>query len=1115
MLDSNDDASFGDSTTASDGEAAFPMPIVGIGASAGGVGALCEFFRALPTPSDENGDDRRSGPAYIVVLHLSPDKKSSLAEILQQETTLDVRSARDGHRVQPNTVYVMAPAQRLTIDDGALCVDQLEEAHDPLSIDRFLRSLASDQGKNAVGIVLSGSGTDGALGLRAIKEVGGITLVQLPEEADYVQMPESAIATGIVDLVLPVAELATRLAEYRDQAGVIQLPEDEEALAETDQSTLTKILATLREVTGHDFSGYKRSMVLRRLERRLQLSRTETLLDYLALMQSSPAEAQAFEKDLLISVTSFFRDPESYKELEKSVLPELFKGKEAGDSVRVWVPGCATGEEAYSLAMLLVEQAERLDSAAPPDIQVFATDLDADALAFGRRAQYPKAIEADVPSDRLERFFVPDGERYRVNHDLREHVLFAEHNLLEDPPFSNLDLVSCRNLLIYLGVDLQRYVYRLIHYGLRDRGFLFLGRSEALGKADHMFEVLDASNNILRARDLPKGNTLRTAPTSFLRRQSYGRTPPNRRPFSGEETAAGRFRSSALDGGHLVRENLGREGQDTVRSLHHQAMMEEVASVLVTENREIVHVSGSADRYLQFGEGVPTTDLLACVPERIRSPLRRAMHQALDNDETVHRSGIDLTIDNESRRVSLSARPLEKDGVRYVHVRFEDLVSPDAAAPSATASESTRETELREDMERTRDQLQTTAEEHEAVVEEMETANEELLSMNEELQSKNEELETNKEELQSVNEELKATNRELKSSINEVRRSKGVLENLMSATDVVTLFLDSNLRVFRFTPAAASLFDLSDADIGAPFFDFARDLNQDHLFAEARRAFRTEESIELEVRRAPDEWYLARLRPYRTIDGEVTGVVLNLVDITERRMLEREVLDTTEKVRRQIGQDLHDILSSDLTALALMLDNYRDRLEGGDVDLDPLRDMTRRVHLAADRARTLSHALVPVALQEENLAAALEELCTSQAEVANISLRFEGDRKERFPRNKETAGHLYRITKEAITNARRHAGAEQVRVRLRRTNGCLELSIQDDGDGLPDDLDEARGLGIRTMRYRAHLVGATLLIESGTESWGDAGTTILCTLPLNEAGAAQNKRSGNDERSGA
>ena len=726
----------------------------------------------LPDSPATDSDTGSAGTAYVVILHLAPDVESNLVHILQQETDLSVVAAEDGAKLRPDTVSVISPGQHLALSNGRLHVEQVSTLRDPYSIDRFFRSLASDQGANAVGVVLSGSGTDGTLGLRAIKEAGGLAMVQAPEGAEYPQMPESALATGIVDRSLPADELAKKLVEYRDQAGVIQLPETEESLEETEQATLAKIFEELRRVTELDFSGYKHSTVLRRLERRLQLSGTKTLEQYLDLLRSDSDETDALRKDLLISVTSFFRDAEAFEALENDVIPDVFSGKSAGDAVRVWVAGCATGEEAYSIMMLLLERAEEVGFPLG-DVQVFATDVDAAALQVGRRGRYPKAVATDISEERFQRVFQIDGDYAQISPGLQDHVLFARHNLLEDPPFSDLDLVSCRNLLIYLIPDLQRHVYQLLHYGLQERGYLFLGRSEAIAPADRLFEAADPSHNIFRARNLPKHVRRQAATSSFLRRRpsSHGSGRRNESEIGHRSQKA--FGPAALSGGRLPSQQVDTESAETARALRHRALMEEVASVLVTEDKEIIHISGSADRYLHFEEGVPTSDLLGCVPETIRPQLRTAVYQAFEEGGVVHRTGLALTIEGELRQLSLSVRPITHDGTRYVHVRFEDLARSGTARASDPALESEREAQLQQDLYRTQEQLEATAEEHEAVAEEMETANEELLSMNEELQSKNEELETNKEELQSVNEELETTNQELKSRMEDLRRSKG------------------------------------------------------------------------------------------------------------------------------------------------------------------------------------------------------------------------------------------------------------------------------------------------------------------------------------------------------
>ncbi|PQJ26959.1 hypothetical protein BSZ35_18745 [Salinibacter sp. 10B] len=839
-----------------------PMPIVGIGASAGGIDALRRFFSRLPK---EDSDER--GMAFVVVLHLAPDMESNLASILQQDTTLTVTKATDGMAVEAGHVYVIPPGRRLEIAGGRLQVTATEGRHDISTIDRFFRSLAADQTTNAVGIILSGTGTDGSVGLRAIKEEGGVTMVQDPAEAEYDSMPQSALASGLVDLVLSAEGLATKLAEYRDSAGIVQLPESVESLDEDGLSTLQKIFSRLYTETGHDFSNYKRSTILRRLERRLQINSLPSLEDYLRHLREDEGEMKALYRDLLISVTSFFRDPEAFQALEKKVIPKLFEDKSAGDQVRVWVPGCATGEEAYSLAILLQEYADTLSH--PPDYQVFATDVDEEALQVAREGLYPEPIKSDVPADHLKRYFETEGDYYRIDHRLRERMLFAKHNLLTDPPFSNLDLVSCRNLLIYLNQEMQEHVFKLIHYALNEGEYLFLGRSEASGRATHLFSALDKSNNILQARVLPAENRQHIPlSTDLWRGLDVGRT------------------SDAKSG--LPGVTGGDQERPPVDELHQQAVMEEVASVLVDENQEIVHLSEGAGRYLTMKGGAPSHKILNCLPETLRPELRSALYQVFEKKTAIERTGLEAEIQGQFRSLDVTVRPIESpEPKQYVLVRFEEREEEEEKRASAMPeSASAREAELQEELERTRDQLQTTTEEYEAATEEMEAANEELLSMNEELQSKNEELETSKEELQSLNEELKTTNQELKTKIEEVRETNSVLENLMAATEIATLFLDRNLKIQRYTPRVTELFSIRPVDVGRPLSDFTKRFDYEAILDDARTVLDDLTTIEREIHQSDDRWFLLRLRPYRTVKDEIQGVVLTFVDITARKHAE-------------------------------------------------------------------------------------------------------------------------------------------------------------------------------------------------------------------------------------
>lgn len=1037
------------------------MPIVGVGASAGGIEAIQQLLEGIPADTDM---------AFVVILHLAPDRASNLSEVLQQSTDLPVERVDEGTKVLGGHVYVIPPGQRLEIEDGHLRLDEVTEAHDISTVDRFFRSLAADQGANAVGIVLSGSGADGALGLRAIKEESGVTFVQSPEEAQYDHMPESAIATGLVDLVLPAMKLAEKLLEYRNNAGVVELPDREEGLNRDEQDLLQKIFTRLYTEVGLDFSGYKRSTVLRRLERRLQVRSINTLEEYLHLLREDPKEVEALKRDFLISVTSFFRDRDAYRALQELALPRLFENKGPADQIRVWVPGCATGEEAYSLAILLLEQADTVDS--PPSIQVFATDVDEEALEYGREGLYPETIRTDVPNEWIDRYFRPEGDYYQVAPRLRETILFAGHDLLTDPPFSNLDLVSCRNLLIYLKRELQDYIFRITHYGLKDSGYLFLGRSEALGPATDLFSAVDQVNNILRARVLPDGQEP-NIPVTFSKNSddveglfSVESEPSSERPTSTSDLPS-------------------------AEELHNQALMQEIASILVDENHQIVHLSDAASQYLNLGGGTPSLEVLPCVPEDIRPVLQTALFHAFRKDETTEHTRIEVTLDGQTRFLDLSVHPIKDLGPQtYASVRLEES---DASPPAVSDETSSNKTKLETELERTREQLQSTSEEYEAATEEMEAANEELLSMNEELQSKNEELKTSKEELQSVNEELATTNQELKAKIKELREANSDLENLMAATDIATLFLDRDLKIQRFTPKITELFNIRPPDVGRPLSDFTQQFEYDQLFEDARMVLRDVETVEHEIRLDEDKWLIMRLRPYRTVEGAVEGVVLTFVDISNHRQLERRLINATEEVRQQIGWDLHDVLSSDLAALNLVAGNLQNRLaEEGLKEVAEMEQIADLAENSIEKARTLADELVPVTVQGEPLALALQQLCRKQDDLSDLRCTFDGDLDEVLPASDETTIHLYRIAQEAITNARRHAEADEVRVSFRHEDNTLRLRIQDDGVGLPDEDDEdEKGFGLQTMKHRANLIGGSFRATSRE----DGGTLVQCDLP--------------------
>ena len=858
-------------------------PVVGIGASAGGVDALRRFFRHLP---DE------VGMAFVVVLHLSPDHESNLTEILQHETELPVQVATDECALEPDHVYVIPPQREMRVEGATLRLSARSSAHRPDTIDALLGSLAEAYQGQAIGIILSGTGADGTLGLRSVKTYGGIAMVQAPADAEHAEMPRNALEAGVIDLVAPADELAERLVAYWQNARTIHLPDSEEALPPDEQTTLQKIFAELQARTGHDFSHYKRSTVLRRLERRLQVTDVDTLGAYLQVLRDQPGEAQSLYKELLISVTRFFRTPEAFETLEETVIPSLFDGKAPDEEVRVWVAGCATGEEAYSLAMLLHEHAHTLDM--PPELQVFATDVDPEGLATARTGVYPPTIEADVSDERLDRFFRREDDQYRVTRSLRNSVVFAEHNLIEDPPFSNLDLVCCRNLLIYLDQTMQEYVFRLFHYALSEDGFLFLGPSEAIGPAQSLFSVVDETRSILR----------RTAGSADDRRMPL--FPPSETTV--DPTPQPTTSASAV--------------QD-LAGLHERLLRTQVASIIVDESHEIVHLTERAGAFLRHEDGTPTHNLLDKVAPSLRLELRSALYQAFQKGETTERT---LSMSGSAGApgpVRVQVDPVDDPdrGRSLAQVRFEEVDGP-SPAPTEAASDqgpeaepTTREwdleEELEEELEDTKEQLQVTTEKYETVTEEMETANEELMSMNEELQARNEELQTSKEQLQSVNEELTTTNQQLNAKVKALDRAKNDLQNLMEATEVATLFLDQNLKIRRYTPPITHVYGLRDSDIGRPITDFTPKIAYDGLVDDARRVLDDQAPVEREVEGEGRTWYLMRLRPYHSAGEDVDGVVVTFVDITAQK-------HAAETLREE--RDLVSALIDTAGALIVVLD---------------------------------------------------------------------------------------------------------------------------------------------------------------------------------------------------
>ncbi|HEY2561565.1 MAG TPA: chemotaxis protein CheB [Caldimonas sp.] len=864
------------------------LPMVGLGGSAGSIAALQGFFSAAPNDS---------GMAFVVVMHLSPEHDSLLAEILQRTTTMPVRQVQDQAKVEANHVYVIPPGKTLTALDGRLLCGELTPYQGRrVAVDLFFRTLADTHGPRAAAIVLSGADGDGAIGIKRIKERGGLTIAQDPNEAEHSGMPRSAIGTGMVDWILPVAAMPARLKEYAGILGRLKLPPEEGpqpaepagAPADDLEAALRELLAYLRTQTGHDFSYYKRATILRRIGRRMSVNGVEDLRLYLDFMRTHPGEAGALLKDLLISVTNFFRDRDAFDALEKH-LPALFAGKSSNDEVRVWVVACATGEEAYSLAMLLSEFARGLDS--PPRLQIFATDLDEDAIRIARDGLYPPAITADVSEERLRRFFTRELRGFRIGAEIREAVVFASHDLLKDAPFSRLDLVTCRNLFIYLSPDAQRRALEIIHFALRPHGRLFLGVSETTDVGDHLFRVVDRKHRIFEPRPSRDRRVPQIGVEGALARALE--LPLDAKPAG---SMPGIGRGAAF---FTARPSAEALGVSSWRELHLKLIERFApASVVVTSEYEIVHLSERFGRYLRYAGGEPTTNLLLAVDPALTVDLRTALLRAKGGDEGFETARIAFG-DKAGESVVIRVGRADDLAPGFLLVTFVPQPDQTPLRPaSSTPEDDAFIRTLQQQIDELKWHLRDATEQGSVAAQELKASNEELQAMNEELRSATEELETSREELQSINEELTTVNQELKGKVDELSHANGDLRNLMAATAIATLFLDRELHISLFTPSAVELFNLIPTDVGRPISDLANRLDYPQLGGDATAVLDQLAPIEREVRFG-DRWLLARLRPYRGGDDRIGGVVLTFVDISERRRV-GEALRESEALFRTI-----------------------------------------------------------------------------------------------------------------------------------------------------------------------------------------------------------------------
>ncbi|MGO8917800.1 MAG: chemotaxis protein CheB [Stellaceae bacterium] len=830
--------------------------MAGLGASAGGLDAVRRLFDALPAGN---------GIAFILVQHLDPTHESMMVELLAGHTPMTVQQAADGMPVEPEHVYVIPPGSYLAIRDGALRLSKPRERHGArLPFDFLLRSMAEELGDRAIAVVLSGTGADGSVGLKAIKENAGLVIAQLPEEAGYDGMPRSAIMTGAVDLVLPVAEIPDALAKY---VGRMFAASGLKGGRSSDPATerLTEIVALLRTTASHDFALYKPGTLLRRIERRMALAAIPDGGRYLDRLRTDSGELELLAKDLLINVTSFFRDPKIFELLAEKVIPDLVRLQPVDRPLRVWVAGCSTGEETYTLAMLFLEEI----AAAKRNIrlQVFASDVDGDAVAFARDGVYPESIAAEVSPARLARFFAKEEHGYRVVPELRGVVVFTVQNVLADPPFSRIDLVSCRNLLIYLRPEAQAKVLSLFHFALRDGGILLLGGSETVGNLDDRFQPVFKTQRIYR-----HAGRLRPGEVNFSIARGDG-APALRVP--GVEPATPR------------RPSLGDLSQRLLLEAYAPA------SVLINRRYECLYYLGATDRYLRVAAGEPSRDLLAMARDGLRNKIRAAIQQASEEGKRVVVPGGQVKEGAGTISVSIAAQPVQSEGGELLLVSFLDEAKSEqrsvrSAAPTDSA-EVSRIEELEHELDATRKELQSAIRDLEISNEEQKAINEEALSVNEEFLSTNEELTTSKEELQSLNEELTALNSQLQETLERQRSTSNDLQNILYSSDVATLFLDRDLNIRFFTPAAKSLFRVIASDIGRPLADLTSLSAGGDLLADARRVLVSLTPLKHEIEAQDGAWYNRRILPYRTDDNRVEGVVITFADVSEIKAAEREI----------------------------------------------------------------------------------------------------------------------------------------------------------------------------------------------------------------------------------
>lgn len=1106
------------------------FPIVGIGASAGGLEAFSQLLAHLPD---------NTGMAFVLVQHLDPKHESKLTDLLSKTTRMPVQEVADGMTVSSDQIYVIPPNTTLVIAQGNMRLAPRGEGRGQhLTVDHFFKSLAEDSQTSAIGVVLSGTGSDGTQGLEEIKAAGGITFAQDEATAKFAGMPQSAARSGCVDFVLSPEEIARELARIGRHPYVAraQIAESGPVLVAAEEEYFRKILGLLRATAGVDFTHYRDTTTKRRITRRMVLHTKESLADYAKLLEQDRAELEALYHDLLINVTSFFRDPETFEALKQSVFPEILKNKTSATAVRIWVPGCSTGQEAYSLAIALLEFLD--DKPNPPPVQIFATDLsDTVSLQRAREGVYSENIEAEVSPERLRRFFTKEDGNYRISKSIRDLCVFAKQNVAADPPFSRVDLISCRNLLIYLAPPLQKRVIPTFHFALNPAGFLLLGSSETVGGFTDLFGVVDPVHRIY------------VKSVTIMRQY----------PFLNETelpTAAGNLGMLAST---VTIADWQREADRTLLGLYAPA------GVLVNNNLDILQFRGRTGAYLEPAPGEPSHNLRRMAREGLFPELHHAIDECRQQNAAVRRPGVRVRGNGQFWEIDLRIVPVKLPGVSEgcFLIVFEDHARADQAESSGTAAlgaararpasktgwlrrwftrtaasgaegaspDDRKAAELIQELASTREYVQTVIEQKDAANEELKSANEEILSSNEELQSTNEELTTAKEELQSVNEELTTSNEQLQHRNLGLNQLNDDLANLLNSAHVPIVILGGDLRIRRFTPVAGKVLNLLAADVNRPIDQVKPTIHVPDLQQLLLEVIDTVQVREREVRDRDGRWHTLKIHPYRTADNKIDGAVIVLLDIQQakiaqdalemrveertaelaranealraeiaahklaeaaRKELLQELITAQEGERHRLARELHDQMGQHLTALILGLKMVRDATPETSPARARLQQLQALTDLIGKEVHHLALELRPTALDDLGLHTTLVNYVEAWSERSRVEVDFHstGLEAERLPAPLETA--LYRIVQEGLTNVLKHAQARRVSLILQRSPNHVRVILEDDGSGFDPEAAMSGRLGLRGMRERVALVGGTVTIESTPGK----GTGIFVRIPL-------------------